>query len=104
LPSFCIFAINREVRRESNGPMPAPVATNNAELNTNVKAKKLLATGRRIQSFEGGSAMRRFVQSHAAMTMIVAEEPVAHGIVAKACHSASGVELKREVDVYGMCA
>jgi hypothetical protein len=104
LPSLCIFAIHREVRRESNGPMPAPVATNNTELNTDVKAKKLLAAGCRIQSFEGGSAMRRFVQSPAAMTMIVAEEPVAHGIVAKAYHSASGVELKREVDVYGMCA
>lgn len=87
-----------DVRRDSMGPMPAPVATRRSEVNSGAKARKLSVGGRRIQSLVGGDAMMDFVQSPACEMMILhAVEEM--GMVAKACHSVQGAVEVRMVDV-----
>lgn len=87
------------------GPIPAPVATRRRELKSGAKVRKLDVGGARSQRCDGGLARTLRVQSPAALTMILAVPvPSAAGIVANACHSASGQVLKRQVDVYRISA
>lgn len=103
--------------KESMGPIPAPVATRRMELNSGAKVRKLCVGGWRIQRCVGGWETMERVQSPAAeMIMdaqseagdVVVEDEVLSvdwgglGIVAKACHSVSGLMLKRKVDVWRM--
>jgi hypothetical protein len=97
-------AIAGELKRESKGPIPAPVPTRRRELKSGAKERKFLAAGLRSQRWVGGDAMIDFVQSPAwEMTMyaeeLVGVEEAMIGMVAKACHSRSGLREKRVVDV-----
>lgn len=91
-----------EHKSESKGPIPAPVATRSRELNSGAKERKFLAAGLRTQMWVGGDLIIAFVQSPAwEMTMYAKglSEEGEHGMVAKACHSRTGLSEKRVVDV-----